>query len=158
MRVKVAVLLAIILCSTSADAREQPTESQKVSRELRSICTGLIAWNIDHPPEGEYLEEGGVPGVDFSLSEHLSSKAARAMLVPNYFDKLPELDPWGRPYQLLKNVDPKQSWSWAVRSAGPDGKFCSTSYLVPQPDWDRCDDIARVDGVLVCGPEALEGQ
>jgi hypothetical protein len=155
MALAVAWLVAGIL-ATQGQGAAKPTPAQQASRETLSVCTALMAWSIDHPPEGEYLEEGSFPRVDFGRAERLPVSGAKSMLVPNYFDKVPGPDPWGRPYQMLKNIDPKQPWSWATRSAGPDGKFCGDSYLVPQPDWDKCDDIVRVDGVLVAGPERLE--
>ena len=150
------VLVAVLGATQNENSTQKPTPGQKASREAHSLCVALMAWGIDHPPEGEYLELGSFPTVDFTRAERISTSDAKAMLVPNYFDKVPGPDPWGHSYQILKNVDPKQPWSWAARSAGPDEKFCAESYLVPQPDWDRCDDIVRVDGVLVAGPEELE--
>lgn len=81
--------------------------------------------------------------------------AFERMVVPTYLEKLPIRDPWGHAYEFLKNTDPRQPWTWAVRSPGPDGSFCSESYLRQKPEWDKCDDIVRVDGLLISGPEPL---
>ena len=155
----VPLLLTLLISMPQGEngkARGKPSKPQLASYQTLSICTALIVWSIDNPPEGDYLEENGFPRVDFGLGIRISIKKLEGMLVPKYFDKLPGPDPWGHPYEVVQNKDPKQPWSWAVRSRGPDGHFCSETYLVPQPDWDRCDDIVRVDGVLVAGPERLE--
>ena len=155
----VPVMLALLIAAPVMDGvgpGRKPSKPQLASYETLSLCTALIAWSIDNPPEGDYLEEGGFPRVDLSHAEGLPIKKVEGMLVSKYFDKLPGPDPWGYRYEVLRNRDPKQPWSWAARSRGPDGKFCSETYLVPQPGWDRCDDIVRVDGVLVAGPERLD--
>ncbi len=154
----VALLVVTFLMSASPDSGDQPkpTKPQIASRDALALCTALIAWNIDHPPEGEYLEKGKAPQVDLAGAKHYSKSDLEAMLIPSYVATISARDPWGNSYEILRNRDSKQPWSWAVRSLGPDGQFCSDSYLVPQPTWDRCDDIVRVDGELVAGPEALQ--
>jgi hypothetical protein len=154
----VGLLLGLTVCEAPAIGQEKPTRPQVASRETLTLCTALIAWNIDHPPEGEYLEGGKASEVDFSAAKLLSKADLRAMLVPAYLEAVPLDDPWKHRYEVFRNTDKRQPWSWGVRSLGPDGSACSASYLVPQPSWDRCNDIVRVDGELVAGPEALKDE
>jgi hypothetical protein len=150
----VGMLVSLTIFAAPAIGQVKPTRPQVASRETLTLCTALIAWSIDHPPEGEYLESGKASEVDFSASKLLSKADLRAMLVPAYLEAVPVEDPWKHRYEVFRNTDKRQPWSWGVRSLGPDGSACSASYLVPQPSWDRCNDIVRVDGELVAGPEA----
>jgi hypothetical protein len=154
LSVVVGSLLSVIVCVAPAIGQEKLTKPQIASRETLTLCTALIAWSIDHPPEGEYLETGKASEVDFSAAKRLSKADLRAMLVPTYLEAVPVEDPWKHRYEVFRNTDKRQPWSWGVRSLGPDGSACSASYLVPQPSWDRCNDVVRVDGELVAGPEA----
>jgi len=148
-----AVLLSTrFVCLSNQQQEQKATPAQLASSETLTLCTALIVWSVDHPPEGEYFDENSASSIDLTVSKRLNTAAVEKMVVPTYLDKLPSRDPWGHLYDFLKNTDRKQPWTWAVRSPGPDGHFCSESYLRQKPDWDKCDDIVRVDGVLVAGP------
>ena len=151
-----ALLLAALVAARNATAESTP--AQTASSDTHALCVALIAWNFDHPPEGGDFGDSRHSRVDLELAHEIPTAEAKSMLVPNYFAEMPDLDPWGNAYQILRNSDSNGPWTWAARSLGEDGRFCADSYLVPQPDWDKCDDVVRVDGVLVAGPEYPRGK
>ena len=153
------VVLAI-LSSWSTEAQTPgvaPSPSQTASSQTLAFCTALMAWGMDHPVEGFDLDEKDWGRVDLSRAKRLPDRILEEMLVPTYLIRLDTRDPWGRHYEILSNADPKQRWSWAIRSAGPDGRLCGKVYLQKDQASGRCDDIVRVDGVVVSGPVTALG-
>ena len=120
-----AGLLALLFV---AQQDSEPTLAQQASGDVHALCVALIAWGLDHPPDGPDFGERRDASVNFELATRIAPAEAESMLVPYYFDRMPGPDPWGRPYQMFRNADPAQGWSWAARSVGPDGKFWIVVY------------------------------
>ncbi len=52
-----AVLLSTrFVCLSNQQQEQKATPAQLASSETLTLCTALIVWSVDHPPEGEGAE------------------------------------------------------------------------------------------------------
>ncbi|HEV3483900.1 MAG TPA: prepilin-type N-terminal cleavage/methylation domain-containing protein [Vicinamibacterales bacterium] len=79
--------------------------------------------------------------------------ALRAALVPAYAQSLPAMDGWGRPFQFGFSADAEEG-SYAIRSAGRDGRFDDT--YTPAITTDPDCDIVFADGSFVMFPDTVQ--
>jgi hypothetical protein len=146
---------ALILIASSASALE-PAELQQLEQaqaEVRAVGGAMLIWTLDQP--GEPPPFSGT--VDVSTVPTITRAALETILVPEYIEAIPELDPWGNPYEY--RFDP--AWSGAApfggaRSAGADGTFEGVVYTVGDTT-TPAEDLVRWNGELVrqLGPPFL---
>lgn len=137
-----------------------PKVAQAVD-DLRSVGTAMYAWWVDHGKKrvtraGSAAQEAYAKGDerDVTLVPAIPRADLERLLVPTYSVRVPELDPWGRPYEYRLNVsDPNAKSIMALRSAGADGRFSGDRYrdganLVG----DAAADLVWIDGYFVRWP------
>lgn len=146
---------AAFALATSASALE-PAELRRLERadaEVRAVGGAMLIWTLDQ--SGEQPPFAGM--VDVSTVPTITRAALEAILVPAYVEEIPELDPWGNPYEY--RFDPAWSGSapfGGARSAGADGAFEGTVYTVGDTTTPG-EDLVRWNGELVrrLGPPFL---
>jgi hypothetical protein len=153
-RVSGAALLAgVSLLAASTAAALEPAELQQILKadaEVVAIGGAIASW------AGEQVPSQGIPPatIDVTTVPVISHAALVAILVPDHIDAVPELDPWGNPYEF--RLDPGWSGSGSfggVRSAGADGVFDGDVYAYGRTV-TPADDLLRWDGERVRLPGA----
>ncbi len=110
--------------------------SQRARAEISEVGAAMLAWLTDiiigATPRG-----GGIPGplcvgeppVDLSVVPQIATADLRSLLVPEYIEAVPELDPWNAAYEYRLDVENVYSADViAIRSAGADGTFEGPAY------------------------------
>ena len=132
-------------------AVDNEQRTKVASCETAELSDALIRWSRKNEPVSRYLTAHNLGQLSFDTATTVSPEEVRRRIGSKGV-AFNTRDPWGSPYQILRNHDKRQPWSWLVRTAGPDGKLCSDSY-VPGKSTLGCDDVLRVDGILLMGPE-----
>ena len=134
---------------------------QQTVADVRNTGTALFSWLTDQagfaPPGAEQVTSAVT--VHFPDYPSISHGDLEDILVPQYMQRVPELDGWGYPYDYRLDVDnPLEPEVMAIRSPGRDGDFSGDSYLLGPFDFDHYDeDIAWADGFFVRWPETDDG-
>ncbi len=129
--------LVALWCSPSQAAHEAqvvgsatPCSTSRAQVELVQVRDAMLSWLTDivSVTEGRTgLGETicpGAPAIDVTLVPAITIEALRDLLVPLYIASIPELDPWGSPYDFRLNVaNPLSAHAIALRSAGSDGQL-----------------------------------
>jgi hypothetical protein len=147
----VATVFGLAAWSVPPDAVDNAQRTRVASCETASLAGALLRWSRRHEPGSEYLHSHVLGPFPFTAATLVSPADVRRRIVSKN-SSFNTRDPWGNPYQVLRNHDKRQHWSFVVRTAGPDGKFCSESYTTELTTLS-CDDVLRIDGVLMVGPE-----
>ncbi|HEX2641924.1 MAG TPA: hypothetical protein VHU81_02955 [Thermoanaerobaculia bacterium] len=148
----------------SAPSAGDTQNVKKAVSDLRSVGTATWAWykaeveprrSAEAKKAAEKLAKEGKP-VDLANIPVISTADLRKILVPKYIQTVPEQDPWGNPYEYrLNTTDPNAPQLIAVRTAGQDGEFSSTSYDIGGFPVSRTgEDIAWMDGYFIRWPAA----
>lgn len=114
---------------------------------MRAVGGAMLIWS--------FFQGAGQPPalaqtIDVSTVPTISRSTLEALLVPDFIDAIPELDPWGNPYEYRLD----SAWSGGpdsfggARSAGADGVFAGTVYAVGD-NVTPSEDLVRWDGELV---------
>lgn len=148
-----AVAAALVAGPAAALDPADLARLELAQQEVTKIGAAITNWAFDHGPVSYFLPAE----VDVSLVPTIGHAALTALLVPVYSDSIPELDPWGNPYEFRLDT----SWNGSgpfggVRSAGADGTFDGDVYPVGdtlQPG----EDLMRWNGFVVrrLGPPFL---
>ena len=123
--------------------------------EIRSIGRAMFAWSEDHPGPTAFAAQGEDAPFDWSRCPAIAHRELAALLVPRYAETLPEVDPWGRPYDLcLDREGSASTYRIGVRTAGSDKRVDDGSYLGGPFTPDRTtEDVVWIDGFFVRWPE-----
>jgi hypothetical protein len=152
LRIPLAAVLAgaLTLVASSASALE-PAELQQILKaevEVRVVGGAVYSWASEQSPSQPIPPAT----IDVTTVPTISHAALVAILVPDHIDAVPELDPWGNPYEFRLDTAWNGSGPFGgVRSAGADGTFEGDVYtyggtLTP------ADDLLRWDGAMVRRP------
>ncbi len=147
----VAAAGALLGWSFPPGAVDNEQRTRVASCETAGLAGALDRRSRQHESGSEYLDSHFLGRLSFKSAALVTPEEVRSRIVTKNVS-FNTRDPWGNPYQVLRNQDKRQPWSFLVRTAGPDGKFCSQSYN-PRLTTLSCDDVLRIDGVLIVGPE-----
>ena len=140
--------MAIVNYMVAQDRAKQ----KKTMADMRTIAT---AWEARATDFGAYAA-AGAEAETFNWPENqLATAQLRALLHPTYLHPVPPADGWGRRFEFAVTEDlgaqgPKNSGSYAIRSAGKDGAF-EDSYPVALTSNFDCD-IVLSNGSFVAAP------
>jgi hypothetical protein len=149
-RVSGAALLAGVFAVAASPASAlEPSELRQLYQaqgDVRAVGGAMFGWSFD---QVDGLPPAPPATVDVTTVPVISRTALEAILVPDYIDEIPDVDPWGNPYEY--RFDP--SWNGAgsfggARSAGSDGVFEGTVYDLGET-LEASDDLLRWDGDFV---------
>ena len=136
-------ILASIAVSNYLNALARARQKRTMS-EIRTIA---VAWEQRNAERGSYVPAGfsfPTTAVTFSTLE--------TALTPNYIQKLPQVDGWGRPLEFAA-----EGRLYAIRSAGRDGVYSGTDYETAATDSPDCD-IVYSNGNFVTWPADMQKQ
>ncbi len=142
------LLVGALLAATPASALE-PSELRQLYQaqgDVRAVGGAMLGWSLD---QSDDLPPAPPATVDVTTVPVVSRPALEAILVPDYIDEIPDLDPWGNPYEY--RFDPSWSGSGSyggARSAGSDGVFEGTVYKLGET-LEASEDLLRWDGDFV---------
>jgi len=139
-----------------------PCPVSHAQAEIVEVGAAMYAWLVD-VTSGIAGKAGpsdtlcpGSPPVDIALVPEIAVADLRALLVPDYIAAIPELDPWGNPFDFRLNVaNPLSAHAIALRSAGADGALEGTLYdfhFTSGPD----DDLVLYNLSIVRAPPRLD--
>jgi hypothetical protein len=129
-------LLVALLSSAASAAPVTDCSSTRARSEIDRVSAAMLAWLTDII-SGKLAGNSVVnppicpetPPVDLSIVPEISHEDLQRLLVPEYIEAVPELDPWGHPYEYRLNVEDLLSPDvLAIRSAGSDGTFGGPAY------------------------------
>jgi len=121
--------------------------------DCKRVGDAMLTWVIVH---------GGAPtptvvgdAVDVGRYTPIDVDTLRSLLVPDYLVRVPDLDPWGHPYQyFLDERDPTGSDVALCASGGSDGSLVSGAYTIGATDpADSTEDIVWADGNFIRWPQ-----
>jgi hypothetical protein len=130
----------------------------RAQREIAMMSTGMLSWVTDQVSRtGASLGEP----VDLELFPPITAADLRSILIQSctffYVPYVPELDPWGHPYDYFLDVEDVLSFEVvAVRGRGRDGLAEGSVYetgVFPAYQLDR--DTVLADGLEVRVPDDL---
>lgn len=130
----------------------------RAQREIAMMSAGMLSWVIDQVSRTR--ASLGEP-VDLELFPPISAAELRSILITSctfyYVSNVPELDPWGHPYDYFLDVeDVLHTEVLAVRGRGRDGFAEGSVYetgVFPAHQLDR--DTVLADGLEVRVPDDL---
>ena len=154
----------LLAAAPSAPSADDTPNVKKAVTDLRNVGTATWAWykaeveprrSAEAKKAAEKLAKEGKP-VDLDNIPVISTAELRKILVPKYIQSIPEQDPWGHPYEYRLNTsDPNAPQVMALRTAGRDGEFSSTSSDIGGFPVSRAgEDIAWMDGYFIRWPAA----
>jgi hypothetical protein len=127
----------------------------RASEDVRRIGTLLVAWWINQIGEEAFLGHDALAlsHFDLDLLTPLEGDAVRRLLGDDAL-RLPQLDPWGRPYEIRVGLPTAESLGGvAVRCAGSDGEPDGGTYAVgPVARHDSAADLVWANGYFVRWP------
>lgn len=122
--------------------------------DIRTLGRALWAWSEDHPGESAWSDREADAPFEWSSCPAIGHDELTALLVPRYAEALPEVDPWGRPYDLcLDREGSESSYRLGVRSAGSDGRVDGRYVGGPFIPDRTTEDLVWIDGYFVRWPE-----
>lgn len=132
-------------------------EAQKQTlADISTIGTAMFSWLTDHVGAAA-AGQSQVPTpatVDLADYREISHINLERLLVPRYIQKIPEVDGWGHPYEFYLNASSPAKGITSIRSAGRDGVFAGSSYVIGYFDPESFDeDIVWSDGFFVRWPQ-----
>jgi hypothetical protein len=153
------VALALGMSAPAQRALAARTDLQAQARtaaDLRNVGTAMFSWLTDQVGAAAAGQSQMPEAVTVQLSDYpaISHEGLTSLLVPQYIQKVPELDGWNHPYDLyLNTANPLAPKVMALRSPGRDGVFSGSSYDVGRFEPDSFDeDIVWADGFSVRWP------
>jgi len=154
--VVLGVLALATLPSLLPESATDPDDSARQRRtvaDMRNTGTAMFSWLTDQvgaAAAGETMSE-----VDLRDYSSISQANLSTILVPQYLQKVPELDGWEHPYEYSLNVaNPLARNVMAIRSPGRDGFSDGDVYTITSfvpGDYDQ--DIVWADGFFVRWPQ-----
>lgn len=136
---------------TGGSIEDQKAQKRTLT-DMRTTGTALYSWLTDQVGAAAAGQEQHVDLGNYSLTSH---GAMTKLLVPQYLEKVPQLDGWGHPYEFRVNVaDLLNRQLMSIRSPGRNGKFSVDVYETgpfEPDDFDR--DIVWADGYFVKWPK-----
>jgi hypothetical protein len=170
MKIALATIAIIALCGLALAIGRSPlarrqglvetprtdSEAQKQTlADISTIGTAMFSWLTDQV--GAAAGQSQVPATaTLNLADYreISRIDLERILVPRYIPKVPEVDGWGHPYELYLNASFPAKGIASIRSAGRDGIFAESSYVVGYFDPESFDeDIVWSDGFFVRWPQ-----
>lgn len=143
-------------------AAPAPTDIEKVKQavtDLRMTGTAVWAWYKDQmlPKRKPGLSMSGDTApktVKMDEVPVISASELRKLLVPVYVQDIPEVDPWGKPYEYrLNTANPDAVRMMSLRTAGADGQFSGDEYPVGSYlPTEAQNDMVWIDGYFVRWP------
>lgn len=136
-------------------------EAQKQTvAAISTVGTAMFSWITDQIG-ATAAGQSQVPEpatIDLADDREISRADLENILVPGYIQRIPEMDGWGYSYELYLNTSSLAEEIMSVRSAGRDGVFAGSSYVVGSFDPESFDeDIVWSDGFFIRWPrEPLE--
>ena len=135
---------------TDLEAQEQTVA------DISNIGTAMFSWLTDQvgaAAAGQSQVPEPAP-VDLADYREISHRDLEKILVPRYIKRIPEVDGWGHSYKFYLNANSLAEEIMSIRSAGRDGAFDGSSYVVGYFDPERFDeDIVWSDGFFVRWPQ-----
>ncbi|MEM1201676.1 MAG: hypothetical protein AAGN66_00455 [Acidobacteriota bacterium] len=155
---RLCVVLALVLAPAvpppvSAGAGT-PCPVEQASEELAQVGQAMFSWLVDQvgtlrfplSVEPYFTCDNG--GVSVDLYPVITHAALEALLEPDYIAEVPELDPWGNPYEYRLDTAAAGGRLLAIRSAGSDGVWEGTTYAAGATAVDS-EDLVWADGVYM---------
>jgi len=140
---------------TDSEAQEQTVA------DISNIGIAMFSWLTDQVGAAA-AGQSQVPGpatVDLADYPEISYIDLEKILVPRYIKRIPEVDGWGHLYKFYLNANSVAEEIMSIRSAGRDGAFDGSSYVVGYFDPERFDeDIVWSDGFFVRWPQKPPGR
>ncbi|HWM89301.1 MAG TPA: serine/threonine-protein kinase [Thermoanaerobaculia bacterium] len=135
---------------TDSEAQEQTVAN------MSNIGTAMFSWLTDQVGAAA-AGQSQVPEpatIDLADYRKISYIDLEKILVPRYIKKIPEMDGWGYSYEFCLNANSLAGEIMFIRSAGRDGVFVGSSYVVGYFDPESFDeDIVWSDGFFVRWPQ-----
>jgi hypothetical protein len=160
-----ALLSPAGLAAQAAPAPAAPADIEKVKQavtDLRMTGTAIWAWYKDEmlPKRKPGLAMGGGTGdtapktVKMDEVPVIPASELKKLLVPVYAQDIPEVDPWGKPYEYRLNTgNPDAVRMMSLRTAGADGQFSGDEYPVGSYlPTEAQNDMVWIDGYFVRWP------
>ncbi|MCH9651378.1 MAG: hypothetical protein K0U98_24340 [Deltaproteobacteria bacterium] len=138
-RFAVFLLLSLGILGTTLGALAGVTpEQRQAESEMEAVNGAMAGWLVDQvcPANRDSVAAEPLGGtlcssqtVDFGAFPSITHEDLETRLVPTYISAVPELDPWGQPYDYrLASCPLVGSELLAVRTAGADGQFIGDVY------------------------------
>jgi hypothetical protein len=136
-------------------------EAQKQTMaDISTVGAAMFSWITDQvgAAAAGQSQVPEPPTIDLADDRGISRADLETILVPGYIQRIPEMDGWGYSYELYLNTNSLAEEIVSVRSAGRDGVFAGSSYVVGAFDPESFDeDIVWSDGFFIRWPqESLE--
>ena len=148
-----AVAVLPSLRATQPLVADDASRQKQTIKDMRNAGTAMFSWLTDQVGAAA----AGQTATEIDLRDYPSISRAdlSTILVPEYLQKVPELDGWKHPYEYSLNVaNPMARNVMAIRSPGRDGSTAGDVYTVTSflpGDYDQ--DIVWVDGYFVRWPQ-----
>ncbi|MBZ0115302.1 MAG: hypothetical protein K8J08_22800 [Thermoanaerobaculia bacterium] len=126
--------------------------------ELQSVGTAMFSWVIDQSVLTELPTDPRVAGGTVDMTDYppIDTATLSSMLTPQYIQCVPELDPWGEPYDYRLNSNLNAAHVMAIRTAGQDRLFAGDVYPIGQFPADEFEhDLVWADGLLAVSPDGV---
>jgi len=151
-------ILALAVLPSLRPAAEPPVmndsaRQKRTIADMRNTGTAMFSWLTDQVGAAA----AGQTATEIDLRDYPSISRANlsTILVPDYIQKVPELDGWEHPYEYSLNVaNPLARNVMAIRSPGRDGFTDGDVYSITSFDpGDYDQDILWADGFFVRWPQ-----
>ncbi|HWN40673.1 MAG TPA: serine/threonine-protein kinase [Thermoanaerobaculia bacterium] len=147
---------------TLAETPRTDSEAQKQTvADIHNIGTAMFSWLTDQigaaaAGQSQVPEPATVDLVEYREISHIDLKK---ILVPRYIKRIPEMDGWDSAYEFYLNQSSLAEEIMSIRSAGRDGVFVGSSYVVGYFDPESFDeDVVWSDGFFVRWPQEPPGR
>lgn len=148
-------IIAAVLIPNLLDGL-QKAKQKRAMGDMHLIGTAWMSWLSDM---ASGAAAGRSSGAVYDWGTLYTNKTHEAMsedLVPQYASMIPELDPWGSPYDFGVGEEPVDSARpFAVRSPGSDASFDDSYSAGPFIATDYAQDIVWAGGLFVRWPSGL---
>jgi protein kinase-like protein len=156
--------LVLAIGVTPLVRRERPAETPRTDLEaqkqtvedINNLGAAMFSWLTDQIGASA-AGQSQVPDpatVDLADYREISHLYLERILVAKYIQRIPEMDGWSYPYEFYLNASSLTKETMSIRSAGRDGVFDGSSYVVGYFDHESFDeDIVWSDGFFVRWPQ-----
>jgi len=130
-------------------------ERSKQKRSMADMRTIATAWEARAVDLNTYGISGQSVPVPFDwLPNEVTADSLSRIVSPTYIRQMPRQDGWGNAYDFSRDSKGEQ---YGIRSAGRDGRFDGTHYILGGTENFDCD-IVYTNGTFIRYPEGVQVQ
>jgi len=145
-------ILAAMMIPNLLDAMQKAKQKRTIA-DMRITGTAMFSWLTDEV--GAAAAGATATNVNLTNYAEIDLPDLEELLIPQYIERIPELDGWKRQYTFYCDVaDPHSKHVLAMVSAGRDGISTGPAYSVSgfdPTDYDQ--DVVWADGFFVRWPQ-----